>query len=212
MAGKKKNGKTTVKIEPLYPGDERGGYDRNRSLLFTPRKDPEKLFWVPSEPTSPREDFKELITQNLKAEGFDDIASKIISMLFIEPEEMSLEEISIETGYSLSAVSTAMKNLSQYHIVRRFKKPGSKKVFFFLDKNLTSIGAQALRMKYDNIILPSKKELPEIIKKYEDNGSDTSNPEFEIVTRYHKQMLKLESIVENFLTELENIDVDIDED
>jgi len=206
MGGKKKNGKTSVKIVPLQPGDERACNDRNRSLLFTPRRNPEKLFWVTSDPTSPREDFKELIAQNLKVEGFDDISSKIVSVLFIEPEEMSLEEISIETGYSLSATSTAMKNLSQYHILRRFRKPGSKKVFFFIDKNFMSIVAQALRMKYDKIILPSKKELPEIIRNYEENGLRSSGFEFEIITRYHKQMQKLELIVENFLTELENID------
>jgi len=69
-----------------------------------------------------------------------------------------------------------------------------------------SIVAQALRMKYDKIILPSKKELPEIIRNYEENGLRSSGFEFEIITRYHKQMQKLELIVENFLTELENID------
>jgi DNA-binding transcriptional regulator GbsR (MarR family) len=129
-------------------------------------------------------------------------------VLFIEPEEMSLEEISIETGYSLSAVSTAMKNLSQFHIVRRFKKPGSKKAFFFLDKNLAAIGAQALRMKYDSVILPSKKMLPDIIEKYERDVSDKNTGELEIVTRYYRQIMKLESIVEKFLDEMENIDTD----
>jgi DNA-binding transcriptional regulator GbsR (MarR family) len=206
MAGKKKNGKTTVKIGTLHPDDEMGDNCRHKSSLFTPRKGPEKVFWAPVDPASPKEEFKELITQNLKAEGFDDISSTIVSALFIEPEEMSLEEISIETGYSLSAVSTAMKNLSQYHIVRRFKKPGSKKVFFFLDKNLASIGAQALRMKYDNVILPSKKALPEIIKKYEDDSSDRSKCESEIISRYYKQILKLESIVDDFLSDMEKID------
>jgi DNA-binding transcriptional regulator GbsR (MarR family) len=129
-------------------------------------------------------------------------------VLFIEPEEMSLEEISIETGYSLSAVSTAMKNLSQFHIVKRFKKPGSKKAFFFIDKNLAAIGAQALRMKYDNVILPSKKMLPGIIEKYEHVGSDKTASELEIITRYYRQILKLESIVRNFLDEMENIDIE----
>ncbi|MDW7733203.1 MAG: hypothetical protein SCH66_12350 [Methanolobus sp.] len=197
--------KKVAKIVPLHPGDERGKNKTQRCPLLSPKKDTKNVSWIPHDPASPKEEFTELITRNLRSEGFDEISSRIVGVLFIEPEEMSLEEISIETGYSLSAVSTAMKNLSQFHIVRRFQKPGSKKAFFFLDKNLVSIGAQALRIKYDNVILPSKKILPDIIEKYEQESSDRSRSELEIITRYYRQMLKLESIVENFLDEMENI-------
>ncbi|MBP1909272.1 GbsR/MarR family transcriptional regulator [Methanolobus bombayensis] len=202
--------KKTAKLTPLRPGDERGSNTRERSSLLYPtrKREPGNVFWIPSDLESPKQEFTELITQNLKSEGFDEISSRIVGVLFIEPEEMSLEEISIETGYSLSAVSTAMKNLSQFHIIKRFKKPGSKKAFFFLDKNLAAIGAQALRMKYDNVILPSKKILPDIIKKYERDGSDKTTSEMEIVARYYRQILKLESIVKKFLDEMENIDTD----
>ena len=203
-----KKKKKVAKIAPLHPGDERGKNNAQRCPLLSPRKDTKNVSWIPQDPASPKEEFTELIAQNLKSEGFDEISSRIVGVLFIEPEEMSLEEISIETGYSLSAVSTAMKNLSQFHIVRRFQKPGSKKAFFFLDKNLVSIGAQALRMKYDNVILPSKKILPEIIEKYEQESSDKSQSELEIISRYYRQILKLESIVERFLDEMENIALD----
>jgi DNA-binding transcriptional regulator GbsR (MarR family) len=204
------NEKKTAKITPLRPGDERGSNTRERCSLLYPntKRETRDISWIPSDQESPKQEFTELITQNLKSEGFDEISSRIIGVLFIEPEEMSLEEISIETGYSLSAVSTAMKNLSQFHIVKRFKKPGSKKAFFFIDKNLAAIGAQALRIKYDNVILPSKKMLPGIIEKYEHVGSDKNASELEIITRYYRQILKLESIVRNFLDEMENIDIE----
>ena len=158
--------KKTAKMAPSSLGDEKYNNDRHCRSLLSPKKEPQNISWILSENSGPKEEFAELISRNLKLEGFDEISSRIVAVLFIEPEELSLEKISIETGYSLSAVSTAMKNLSQYHIVKRFKKPSSKKAFFYLDKNLSSIGAQALRMKYGNIILPSKKILPSIIKKY----------------------------------------------
>jgi hypothetical protein len=63
-------------------------------------------------------------------------------------------------------------------------------------------------MKYDNVILPSKKILPDIIGKYELEKSGKARSELEIVTRYYRHMLKLESIVENFLDEMENIALD----
>ncbi|TGC08439.1 GbsR/MarR family transcriptional regulator [Methanolobus halotolerans] len=190
---------------PLNPGDKRGENNTRRCPLLSPRKETKNVAWIPHDPASPKEEFTELITQNLRSEGFDEISSRIVGVLFIETEEMSLEEISIETGYSLSAVSTAMKSLSQFHIVRRFQKPGSKKAFFFLDKNLVSISAQALRMKYDSVILPSKKMLPDIIEKYEQERLERSRRELEIITHYYRQILKLESIVGDFLDEMENI-------
>ncbi|SDF66767.1 DNA-binding transcriptional regulator GbsR, MarR family [Methanolobus vulcani] len=204
------NEKKTANVTSLHSDDERGCNTREQCSLLYPntKRETRAVSWIPSDPESPKQEFTELIVENLKSEGFDEISSRIVGVLFIEPEEMSLEEISIETGYSLSAVSTAMKNLSQFHIIKRFKKPGSKKAFFFLDKNLAAIGAQALRMKYDNVILPSKKILPDIIEKYERDGSDKTASELEIVTRYYRQILKLESIVENFLDEMENIDTD----
>ncbi|WP_321430438.1 hypothetical protein [uncultured Methanolobus sp.] len=200
----------TAKVTSLHSDDEKGCDSRERCSLLYPntKRETRAVSWITSDPESPKQEFTELIAQNLKSEGFDEISSRIVGVLFIEPEEMSLEEISIETGYSLSAVSTAMKNLSQFHIVRRFKKPGSKKAFFFLDKNLAAIGAQALKMKYDSVILPSKKMLPGIIEKYERDVSDKNTGELEIVTRYYRQIMKLESIVEKFLNEMENIDTD----
>ena len=206
------NEKKTAKVTSLHSDDEKGCNTREQCSLLYPntKREPTSVSWIPSDPENPKQEFTELITQNLKYEGFDEISSRIVGVLFIEPEEMSLEEISIETGYSLSAVSTAMKNLSQFHIVRRFKKPGSKKAFFFLDKNLAAIGAQALRMKYNSLILPSKKILPDIIKKYECEGLDKTTGELEIITRYYRQIMKLESIVEKFLDEMENIDTDED--
>jgi DNA-binding transcriptional regulator GbsR (MarR family) len=197
--------KEVARIVPPHPGDERGNIDRQRSPLLSPRKDTKNLFWVSSDPAGPKEEFKELIAQNMRLEGFDEISSKIVGVLFIESEEMSLEEIAIETGYSLSAVSTAMKKLSQFHVVRRFQKPGSKKAFFFLDKNLASFGAQALKMKYDNIILPSKKILPDIIEKYGTEKSDKTESELEIVVCYHRQILRLESVVKEFIEKMDNI-------
>ncbi|MEZ5336378.1 MAG: hypothetical protein R2741_14680 [Methanolobus sp.] len=203
-----KKGKKVARVTPVHPGDERVCKKGHRSSLLSPRREPENISVITGDDGHAKDDFIELIVQNLKAQDFDEISSRIIGTLFIETEEMSLEEIAIETGYSLSAVSTAMKNLSQFHVVRRFNKPGSKKAFFFLDKNLVSIWTQSLRKKFDNVIIPSKKILPEIIDKYEIEGLESSASELAIVEHYYRQILKLEDIVEHFLSEMDNIDQD----
>ncbi|MDK2947768.1 MAG: hypothetical protein PWQ63_928 [Methanolobus sp.] len=207
MNGEKNSSKRekTARVIPVHPGDERIGRTNSRCSLLSPRK--ERITTVISgDPGHPRDDFIELITQNMKTLGFDEISSKILGVLFIETEEMSLEEIAIETGYSLSAISTAMKNLSQYQVIRRFTKPGSKKVFFFLDKDLVSMEAQILRMKYENLFVSSKKALPGIIEKYELLDSELSENELEIADQYYRQISKLEKIIGNLLEAIETVE------
>ncbi|WP_406658155.1 hypothetical protein V7O62_06305 [Methanolobus sp. ZRKC2] len=194
-----------AKVIPSRPGDERIGKEK-RCYIPLPNPEGKSLSGDYAISTKPRDEFIELISQNLKAQGFDEISSRIVGVLFIETEEMSLEEIAIETGYSLSAVSTAMKNLSHLHIVKRFKKPGSRKAFFFLDKNLVSAGTQVLRTKYEDVIIPSKKRLPDIIEKYKNENSKNSEEELRIIEHYHRQVLKLEKVVKNFLEEMEKIE------
>ena len=75
--------------------------------------------------TSPRDEFIDIISKNCQVDGFDELTSKIVGTLFIEPTEVALEDLAKMTGYSLSAVSTAMKLVVRTGLVKRMKKPGS---------------------------------------------------------------------------------------
>ena len=194
-----------AKVMSVRPGGDRVGKEKH-CYYPSPNLRSKNISGDYANPTKPRDEFIELISQNLKAQGFDEISSRIVGVLYMETEEMSLEEIAIETGYSLSAVSTAMKSLSHFHIVKRLKKPGSRKAFFFLDKNLISAGTQVLRTKYEDVIVPSKKRLPAIIEKYRHEDSKNSEDELRIIEHYHKQVLKLEKVIKDFLEEMEKIE------
>ena len=70
---------------------------------------------------SPKEDFKKSIYNSFKALGVDDFPSVLMSVLQSESNEISLSELSEMTGYSLSAVSTAIKGMEDQGLVKRFK-------------------------------------------------------------------------------------------
>ena len=195
MNGKDKEEKKIAHVTPVRIGDERVGKEK---LWKYPS--PDALIKKMSRArVDPKEDFIELITQNMKVQGFDSISSKIIGVLFIETKEISLEDIAKKTGYSLSAVSTAMKGLDSLHVIKRIKKPGSRKVFFYLDKNIISAGVQVLKTKYEKVMLPSKKALPEIIEEYKFfDDSEISKKELEIVENYYQQLIKMENVIKYF--------------
>lgn len=152
-------------------------------------------------------DFRELMYNNTMTNGFDPTLGQIISILFVSPEAIALEDISKETGFSLSATSKNLKFLSNINMVKRIKKPGTKKVYFFMEKDLFNSFLLTLKKKKENIIGPSLQKLPEIIKKYKEENS--SNDELKIAELYYQQILAfgkaIESVIETFKKEMENI-------
>ncbi len=155
----------------------------------------------------PKNEFIELIAENSKVNGLDELSSKIIGILFIEPEEVALDELANRTGYSLSAVSTALKFIERAGIVKRTKKPKSRKVYFYMGKDMLAISLQIMKRKYEKIILPSKQKLPKIIEKYKQESTKESGEELGIVENYYKEILFFEQILKEFIETFEQYGV-----
>ncbi len=138
-------------------------------------------------------EFTEQIFRNL---GLDALSSKLIGILYPEPKEMSIELLAKKTGYSLASVSTKMKFLENIEFVKKVKKPGSKKVYYYMEKDALKI----LDNKFEKVIHaevePVKENVPKLVKKYKDKKLDEkSRKKLEIMKNYHRQMLKLEKIL-----------------
>jgi HTH-type transcriptional regulator, osmoprotectant uptake regulator len=143
---------------------------------------------------SAKEEFIQLMAVNARANGLDDLSSKIIAILYAEPNEIALEELAKRTGYSLSALSTTLKLAEQLSIVKRLQKPGSKKAYFYIEKNISSMFADMLLKKYEHVILPSKQKLPEIIRQYKGEKSAESKEGAKIAENYYKDILAFDKV------------------
>ena len=153
---------------------------------------------------SPKEEFIALMTENSKVEGLDELSSKIIAILYAEPNELSLDEIAKRTRYSLSAVSTAMKFIERIGLIKRIKKPKSRKVYFYMEKGMIRFSLDMIRRKYEGVILPTKQRLPSIIKRYKREKSENSKNELKIIENYYKEVLASEDIMKKSIKMLEN--------
>lgn len=156
---------------------------------------------------SPKDEFIDLMTENSKVNGLDELSSRIIGILFIEPKEIALDELAKRTGYSLSAVSATMKFVERAGIVKRSKKPKSRKVYYYMEKDMLAMWIQLMRRKHENIILPSKQKLPKIIEKYKLEKSENSEEELRIVENYYKQVLYSEQLIKDSIKTLEQYEV-----
>jgi len=154
---------------------------------------------------SARNEFIELMAHNFKQNGFDDCTSKIVGALYIESKEISLETLSDKTGYSLSAVSTAMKLLVNMGMIKRTKKPKSRKVYFFMEKDMVACMLDHMKKNYELSLLMSKETLPKIIDKYKMKRQESSDEELKIIEQYYDQIVAFEDIMKNFIEALENL-------
>ena len=149
---------------------------------------------------NPKEEFRELLCEISRRKGLNELSSRIFGTLYAEPREISLEELSERTGYSMSSVSTIMKLMCDSEMIKRIKKPKSKKVYFYMEKNIVS---KLLDMMKENqkIILYAKEKVPKIIQRYK--SEKMPKRELEIVENYFKQLKIMEDTLKRFIKILE---------
>src|SRR5438552_10436376 len=55
------------------------------------------------------------------------LQGRIFALLYLEPRPLSLDEIAAELQQSKSNISTTVRGLIEWHLVRRVRVPGSRK-------------------------------------------------------------------------------------
>ena len=151
---------------------------------------------------SPKKEFREIVYESCKAIGLDDFPSRLISVLQTEKEGISLGELTIITGYSLSNLSTTIKGMEDKQMVKKFKKPGSRKVYVVMDKNITSFFIELQKKRYQQSLKPSMKKIPEIIERYKDKNE--FEEELKMIQDYYSQIKFLADETKKFIDALEN--------
>lgn len=151
---------------------------------------------------SPGEEFREIVYESCKGIGLDDFPSRLISVLQSKKEGISLGELVEITGYSLSNLSTTIKGMEDREMVKKFKKPGSRKIYVVMDKDITSFFIELQKKRYQQSFKPSLKKIPEIITKYQDR--EEFQEELLMIQDYYNQILFIAEETKKFVNALEN--------
>ena len=141
------------------------------------------------------EEFVDFVTEMFASFGMDKLSSKLVALLYIEPKELSMDQLSKITGYCKASILNKTRMLEGTGIIVRRKKPGTKKVFFYMDKDLLRIMKRKYEMAYQKEIIPVKENVPRIIAKYKNaKMSEKDKKKMKIIKDYYKQMLKIEKM------------------
>jgi DNA-binding transcriptional regulator GbsR (MarR family) len=150
--------------------------------------------------------FIELMQALGKSSGLDEISSTVFALLYIEPEEIAMEDIAKQTGYSLASISNKLKLLEQAGFARRIKKPGTKKIYLYMEKDYFSVLKKQLEAVKEARIRIVKEKMPLIISEYKSAvKSEKDKKKLRIIENYYSQIMKLEIIITDFAKQLDKM-------
>ncbi|MDI6644915.1 MAG: MarR family transcriptional regulator [Methanobacteriaceae archaeon] len=148
-----------------------------------------------------KENFKEVVYDSCKSLGLDDLPSRLISILQSETSEISLGKLSEMSGYSLSTLSTIIRGMEDLNMVKRFKKPKSRKVYVFMDKDIISLFKELEKKRFEQISGRAINKLSNIIDDYED--VEVYEEELELIKNYQIQIQAIAEESKKFIQALD---------
>ena len=142
------------------------------------------------------QNFIDFMVQIGKISGFDDLTAKIFAILYLEPEDIAMDDLSKQTGYSLASISNKVKLLESINLLKKIKKPKSKKIYLYIDKDyLEILKDHLLKMQQLKLNL-IKDKMPAIIEEYKSKAkTEKEKKKLKILENYLSQTLKFDNII-----------------
>lgn len=141
-----------------------------------------------------------------KGYGMDTLTSKLFGYLYLEPGEMTMGQLAKKTGYSLASISNKLKILIAMGLATRIKKPGSKKVYFYMQKDVVELVRLYIDRVFEVEIEPVKKTLPKLLENLSKKElTSLEKTKYNIIENYYKQTLLVENIMKQAKKNLEEL-------
>lgn len=141
-----------------------------------------------------------------KSWGLDTLSSKLMGMLYLEPKEICIEKLAEKTGYSLASISNKMRFIETFGVIKRIKKPGSKKVFYYMEKDCIKLTQIHFEKIYASEIIPAKKFMPKLLDKFKKVKLNNDEKEkYKIIKNYNKQILDIEKVFQKLTSYLDEL-------
>jgi len=134
----------------------------------------------------------------------DSLLVEIFARLYFEPEPVAMEDLAKKTGYSLASISNKVNALGPVIGIQKIRKPGSKKIYISMEKDIMKIWKDALLKKQEYVINKVKSKVPEIIKEYKAKvKTEYDKRKLKNLENYYDQVIGFGRILDKILKEFE---------
>jgi len=136
------------------------------------------------EVTAAREEVIEAMARTAEVWGAKRSYGRLFGVLYFADEPRSLDDLTDESGYAKSTVSTAMSTLERFHLVRRRSLPGEgKKAFFEAETDLWYVLQQFFQNEVSREIRIMSRALDSAAAKLEAADGERAERDLEKVRK-----------------------------
>jgi len=128
--------------------------------------------------------------------GYSDLHGKLIAVLLVESEPISLQELSKKAGYSSSMISLSLDFLELLGVVKRIKKSGDRKLYIQFQGDLLESLKKAILLKLQKAIVDSSIEFEESRKALKKVGNGEKKKVLRTLNILEREIKRLERYVE----------------
>ncbi|MFA5268109.1 MAG: hypothetical protein WC379_09060 [Methanoregula sp.] len=138
-----------------------------------------------------------------KSYNFDDLTTLIYARLFIDPEEVAMEDLAKETGYSLASISNKLKLLETCGVVVRRTRPGTRKVYVYAQKDMMKIVLSSFIQYQQGEVVMVKTGIPRLLEGLKGKKlGKRGKAQKEILEKYYADTLMFDEMITRFLAQM----------
>lgn len=150
-------------------------------------------------------DFMDFFKKTGHALGLEGLLMDVAAYLYLQPDEVAMEDIAKRTGYSLASVSNSMKSLERLGVVIRIKKPKTKKAFFYMEKDVFKQNVKKFEAFKNYGIKNAFDYIPNIIEKHKKSKDKSVKEKVKILDNYLKQIDDFGKLLDKFVKDLDKL-------
>lgn len=149
------------------------------------------------DPDAAREEVIEAMARSAEIYGLNRSYGRLYGILFFAEESVSLDELSRQSGYAKSTVSTAMGTLERLHMVHRRSIPGEgKKAYFEAETDLWYVVREVLNREVMREIQIMSRALDSAAETFEKTDTEQAARDLEKVRKLQRLYDRSEQLVD----------------
>jgi len=134
-----------------------------------------------------------------KARGMGDLHGRVFGAILLSVNEMTQDEISLFTGYSVPAVSSALDELVRVGLVNRHKRQDSRKYYYSSKADLDEIMRMILKTIHDDYVKVVLDRLSASEAEIRSGDDPQMREHMENIQNYERELKDLETYLERLL-------------
>lgn len=134
-----------------------------------------------------------------KTRGMGDLHGRVFGAILLSVNEMTQDEISVFTGYSVPAVSSALDELYRIGLVNRHKRQDSRKYYYSSKADLDEIMRMVLKTIHDDYVQIVLDQLSAARAGARSDDGPQLREHMENIQNYERELKNLEHYLKRLL-------------